>query len=73
LGVDAWKRTTHEVFLTMSDAAQKRLIELTELTELTELQMTEVTKASGGHFGFGKISAREKAVIHQVVESMKRL
>jgi hypothetical protein len=64
LGVDAWKRYTHEVFLTMQDVAQKRLI------ELTEKQMTEVAKASGGHLGFGKVSNREKAVIRQVIASM---
>lgn len=66
IGVDAWKRYTHEIFGEMSKAAQDRMI------ELTEKQMTVVAKASGGHFGFGKVSAKEKAIIHQVIESMKR-
>lgn len=66
IGVDAWKRYTHEMFAEMSSVAQNRLI------ELTENQMTSVAKASGGHFGFGKVSAEEKATIHQVIESMKR-
>lgn len=66
LGVDAWRRYTHQMFIHMSDVAQQRLI------DLTEKQMTEVAKASGGYFGFGKLSAREKAVIHQVIESMRQ-
>ncbi|QDT02103.1 hypothetical protein K227x_04740 [Rubripirellula lacrimiformis] len=66
LGVDAWKQYTHEVFLTMSEVARNRLI------QLTETQMTEVAKASGGHFGFGKVSKKEQAVIQQIVLSMKR-
>jgi hypothetical protein len=39
---------------------------------LTQQQMTSVAQAAGGHLGFGKVSAKEKAIIHQVVESMKR-
>lgn len=66
IGVDAWKRYTHEMFAEMSNVAQNRLI------ELTEKQMTSVAKASGGHLGFGKVSAQEKAIIHQIIESMKR-
>ncbi|QDT61389.1 hypothetical protein SV7mr_39240 [Stieleria bergensis] len=66
IGVDAWKRYTHEMFTEMSNVAQNRLI------ELTEKQMTSVAKASGGHLGFGKVSAKEKAIIHQIIESMKR-
>lgn len=66
IGVDAWKRYTHEMFAEMSKVAQNRLI------ELTEQQMTSVAKASGGHLGFGKVSANEKAIIHQIIESMKR-
>jgi hypothetical protein len=65
IGVDAWRRYTHEMFAEMSNVAQNRLI------ELTEKQMTSVAKASGGHFGFGKVSAKEKAIIHQIIESMK--
>ncbi|TWU50558.1 hypothetical protein Poly51_38500 [Rubripirellula tenax] len=65
LGVDAWKRYIHELFSKTSDVAQKRLI------ELTEKQMTEVAKASGGHLGFGKVSKKEQAMIHQVVTSMR--
>jgi hypothetical protein len=66
IGVDAWRRYTHEMFSEMSDTAKNSLI------ELTEKQMTSVAKASGGHLGFGKESAKEKAMIHQVIESMKR-
>ena len=66
IGVDAWKRYTHEMFANVSSVAQNRLI------ELTQKQMTSVAKASGGDLGFGKVSAKEKAIIHQIVESMKR-
>ncbi|WP_436714440.1 hypothetical protein U8335_15240 [Roseiconus lacunae] len=66
IGVDAWKRYTHEMFTEMSNVTQNRLI------ELTEKQMTSVAKASGGHLGFGKVSDKEKAIIHQIIESMKR-
>jgi len=66
LGVDAWKRYTHEMFLKMSGVAQERLI------ELTEKQMIEVAKASGGHLGFGKVCKKEQAMIQQVITSMQR-
>ncbi|TWT93107.1 hypothetical protein [Neorhodopirellula pilleata] len=65
LGVDAWRRYTHQMFSTMSEVARERLI------DLTQKQMLEVAKASGGYLGLGKISAKENAIIHQVVESMR--
>ncbi|WP_419189131.1 hypothetical protein [Stieleria marina] len=66
LGVDAWKRYTHEIFAKMSIVAQKRLI------ELAEKQMTAVAKASGGSLGIGSVSKKEKAIIHQVVTAMRQ-
>ena len=42
LGVDAWKRYTHNVLSRMSPAAIRRLI------KLTETQMIHVAKASAG-------------------------
>ncbi|WDQ14851.1 hypothetical protein [Rhodopirellula sp. P2] len=66
LCVDAWKRYMHERFRGMSSVAQQRLI------LLTEKQMTSVAKASGGHLGFGKVSAKEKAIIHQVITAMRQ-
>ncbi|MEO9593764.1 hypothetical protein [Rhodopirellula bahusiensis] len=65
LAVDAWKRYIHEIFHEMSRVAQQRLI------LLTEKQMTRVAKASGGHLGFGKISASEKAIIQQTTAAMR--
>ncbi|KLU05233.1 hypothetical protein RISK_002724 [Rhodopirellula islandica] len=66
LCVDAWKRYVHELFRGMSSVAQQRLI------LLTKKQMTGVAKASGGHLGFGKVSAKEKATIHQVLTAMRQ-
>lgn len=66
IGVDAWMRYTHQMFAKMSEVTKKHLI------RLTKKQMTSVAKASGGHLGFGKVSAKEKAIIQQVIESMKR-
>ncbi|MFG0266627.1 MAG: hypothetical protein ACF8AM_15995 [Rhodopirellula sp. JB055] len=66
LCVDAWKRYMHELFRGMSGVAQQRLI------LLTQKQMTSVAKASGGILGFGKISSKEKAIIHQVISAMRQ-
>ncbi len=44
---------------------QRRLI------EFTEKQMLEVAKASGGHFGFGKVSTEEQKTIDLVVSTMR--
>ncbi|MCM2369711.1 hypothetical protein [Aporhodopirellula aestuarii] len=66
LCVDAWKRYTHGLFGGMSDVAKSRLI------HLTETQMNQVAKASGGHFGFGKVSKKESAIIHQISTAMRQ-
>ncbi len=66
LGVDAWKRYVHEIFSSMSDVAKSRLI------QLTESQMQHVAKASGGHFGFGKVSKKEAAIIRQITTAMRQ-
>ncbi len=39
---------------------------------VTEQQMTRVAKASGGHLGFGKVSAKEKSTIEQTVAAMRQ-
>jgi hypothetical protein len=65
IGVDAWKRYTHSVFSKMSTVACERLI------ELTRDQMTQVAKASGGHFGIGKVSGKERTMIDRLVETMR--
>ena len=65
LAVDAWKRYIHEMFHDMSRVAQQRLI------LVTEQQMTRVAKASGGHLGFGRLSAKEKAIIEQTIAAMR--
>ena len=65
LAVDAWKRYIHEMFHDMSRVAQQRLI------LVTEQQMTRVAKASGGHLGFGRLSAKEKATIEQTIAAMR--
>jgi hypothetical protein len=66
LGVDAWKRYTHNVISRMSPAAISRLI------KLTEKQMIHVAKASGGHLGFGKVSHKERTMIDRLVATMKQ-
>ncbi len=66
IGVDAWKRYTHELFSSLTRASKKQLI------ELTERQMIAVAKASGGYFGLGKISTREQRAIDQVRDAMLR-
>ena len=63
--MDAWKRYIHEMFHDMSRVAQQRLI------LVTEQQMTRVAKASGGHLGFGRLSAKEKATIEQTIAAMR--
>lgn len=65
VGVDAWKRYTHDIFLKMSPKAISRLI------KLTERQMTAVAKASGGHLGFGKVSQKESTMINRLTEIMR--
>ena len=65
LGFDAWKRYTHEMFATMSKASVERLI------HVTEKQMYAVAKASGGHFGFGKVSHAEREQIERLVRVMR--
>lgn len=65
LGIDAWKRYTSGVLHSMSTQMALRLI------ETTQRQMTLVAKASGGHFGFGKISKREQHVIDEVTQQLK--
>ena len=65
LGIDAWKRYTSGILHSMSTQMALRLI------ETTQRQLTLVAKASGGHFGFGKISKKEQHVIDQVVHQLK--
>jgi hypothetical protein len=65
VGVDAWKRYTHGIFSRMSPMACERLI------ELTRAQMTSVAKASGGHFGIGKVSRKEHTMIDRLVTTMQ--
>ena len=65
VGVDAWRRYTHEIFSKISPVASQRLI------ALTEKQMTAVAKASGGHLGFGKVSQKERVMIDRLVETMR--
>lgn len=64
LGVDAWRRYTHGIFSKMSPIAVKRLV------KLTRKQMEAVAKASGGHFGFGKVSKKEQLLIERLTETM---
>jgi hypothetical protein len=66
LVVDAWKRYMHDIFVRMSSVAIDRLI------KLTEKQMTTVAKAAGGHFGFGKVSKKERIIIDKLVDEMRR-
>ena len=66
LGVDAWKRYTHDMLRKMSPLATERLI------KLTEQQMTKVAKSSGGHLGFGKVSRKERTMIDRLVATMQQ-
>lgn len=66
IGVDAWRRYTHELLGSLTRASKQRLI------ELTHQQMIAVAKASGGHFGFGKIGKKEQLMIDQIGVSMRR-
>lgn len=58
--VDAWKRYTKDMFASMSTTSRRRMI------EFMEKEMTAVAKASGGHFGLGKISKQEAATIKRM-------
>lgn len=65
IGVDAWRRYTHDIFERMTPAAVNRLI------QLTRKQMMAVAKASGGHLGFGKISKKENTMIERLTQVMR--
>ena len=65
IGVDAWRRYTHDIFDRMSAEAIERFI------ELTKNQMTSVAKASGGHLGFGRVSKKERIIIDKLVSAMR--
>lgn len=66
IGVDAWKRYIHGILAKMSPRGKERLI------TLTERQMTKVAEASGGYFGFGKVSGKERTMIDRLVKTMRQ-
>ncbi|MGI9474570.1 MAG: hypothetical protein ACR2NZ_23735 [Rubripirellula sp.] len=57
---DAWKRFTLNELSQLGNRPRLKLV------RLIEEQMITVAKSSGGHFGFGKISAAEQRLIDRV-------
>lgn len=56
---DAWKR------FTLNELSQMKKRPKEKLTRLIETQMVAVAKASGGHFGIGKISSEQQKLINR--------
>ena len=63
--LDAWKRYMQSEFATMSRVARAKLL------ALTEQQMTAVAEASGGHMGFGQVSAKERQLIEMMTHVLR--
>ncbi|WP_372897127.1 hypothetical protein [Stieleria sp.] len=55
--VDAWKRYMRDAMGRLSQRARAKL------ATFFRTQMTAIAKASGGQFGFGKVSGKERQVI----------
>lgn len=64
--IDAWERYMHGLMGQMSEVACRKLI------ALTERQMAAVAKASGGHFGLGRVSRKEREMIQQMAKALRK-
>ncbi len=64
--LDAWKRYMNSECSKMSKAAKEKMI------ELMEQQMAAVAKASGGHFGVGKVAANEQQIIDMMTHVLRK-
>ena len=64
--LDAWKRYMSSELASMSKVAKERLI------ALMEVQMTAVATSSGGHFGIGRVSAKEQQLIDMMTHVLRK-
>lgn len=63
--VDAWKRYMRRVMSKLGVKAQQKLV------NLIRGQMMTIAKASGGHFGIGRVSAKERHTIDGFVKALQ--
>ena len=62
--IDAWERYLKRVMEKLGKTAQLKLI------QFLRAQMIAIAKASGGYFGFGKVSAKERQTIESFMNAL---
>ncbi|MCA9141046.1 MAG: TerB family tellurite resistance protein, partial [Planctomycetales bacterium] len=62
---DAWKQYMRRIVSKMGVKTRQRFV------EYFKSQMMAVAKASGGHFGIGKVSAKERQIIEGFLEALR--
>lgn len=63
--IDAWKKYIETIVRKMGVKTKVRF------AEYFRSQMMAVAKASGGHFGFGKVSPNERRMINEFLEALR--